>query len=65
MDLGNNNHQMATNITKRETSRQVPPRRVHNITCDVVLAEKKKLNVIKLQNKTNLQKIQRSDEYIY
>lgn len=42
MDLGNNNHQMAANITKRETSRQVPPSRVHNITYDIVLPEKKK-----------------------
>lgn len=42
MDLGNNNHQMATNITKRETSKHVPPGGVHNIIYDVVLPEKKK-----------------------
>lgn len=42
MDLGNNNYQMATNITKREISRHVPPGGVHGITYVIVLPEKEK-----------------------
>lgn len=54
MDLGNNDHQMATKTTKRETSTHyAPPCGVHTTTNEVVLSKKPpKLNVIKPQYKT-------------
>ena len=69
MDLGNNNHEIATNLTKRETSRHAPPGGVHNTTGEVVLrgrevargrGKKRNLQGIKPQDRTtSLQEIQK------